>query len=486
MSENAGPLPLRTKLTYGFGSVAYGIKDNGFATFLLFYYNQVVGIRADLVSLAIALALVADAFIDPLVGHLSDRTRTPIGRRHPWLYAAVIPIALAWIALWHPPQMSEWQTFVYLFIAAMFVRMAFSAYEVPALALLPELSRDYHDRTAIMRYRFLFGWGGGLAIMFLAYSVFLVPTDEYANGQLNPDGYSQYAILGACVMVLAALSAAIGTQKRIVAQYRGASALAQTTHGLREFASAFRYRPFLLLMLAGVFAFTNQWLVFALVIYLFTHVWEFTQAQFSLYSALLFLAAMAAFVIVTPISVKFGKARSAAFLTVVSLGLGTLPYWLRFAGMFPQPGDPAMIPLLFAFFIASTAASISAMILTLSMIADVSDHYEYETGRKTEGLFSSGMFFMQKIVNGIGILLSGLIVAAVGLPKGAAAGTVDPAIVDNLAMYYLVLATVIGLVGAWAYTLFPLGEDDHTMREAQRQARDASANTGIDAGRSMS
>ena len=144
MSEAAQRLPLRTKLTYGFGSVAYGIKDNGFATFLLFYYNQVIGMRADLVSLAIALALIADAFIDPLVGHLSDKTRTKIGRRHPWLYAAVIPIAIAWIALWHPPSMSEWQTFVYLFLIAMIVRMTFSAYEVPALALLPGLGRLRH------------------------------------------------------------------------------------------------------------------------------------------------------------------------------------------------------------------------------------------------------------------------------------------------------------------------------------------------------
>lgn len=468
MTDIVQRLPLRTKLTYGFGSVAYGIKDNGFATFLLFYYNQVVGMRADLVSLAIALALIADAFIDPMVGHWSDKTRTRIGRRHPWLYASVIPITITWILLWHPPAMSEWETFGYLFLTAMFVRIAFSAYEVPSLALLPELSRDYHDRTAIMRYRFLFGWGGGLAIMFLAYAVFLAPTEEFANGQLNPAGYSQYAILGACAMVIAALTAAIATQKQIVKQYQGNTKLADTAHGMSEFLGAFRYKPFLLLMFAGVFAFTNQWLIFALSIYLFTHVWEFTQGQFTVYSAMLFIAAFVAFVAVTPVSIRLGKARAAALLTVISLTLGTLPYWLRFADLFPVAGTPIMFPVLLTFLVASTAAGISAMILTLSMIADVSDHYEFETGKKTEGLFSSGMFFMQKIVNGIGILLSGLIIALVGLPSGAGAGTVDGAIVDNLALSYLAIATVISLIGAWAYTLFPLGENEHAVREAHR------------------
>ncbi len=461
-------LPVKTKLAYGFGSVAYGIKDNGFATFLLFYYNQVIGLRADLVSLAIALALIIDAFIDPTVGQLSDKTRTSIGRRHPWLYAAVLPIAIAWVALWHPPALSEWSLFLYLFLLAMAVRMSFSAYEVPALALLPELSRDYHDRTAIMRYRFLFGWGGGLFIMFLAYAVFLEPTAQYPNGQLNPDGYSSYALFGACVMILAALVAAIGTQKRIVKIYLSADSYPDTAETFGQILATFRYKPFLLLMFAGVFAFTNQWLVFALSIYLFTHIWEFTQANFTAYSVLLFLAAIIAFLIVTPISMRLGKARSAAILSVITLALGTMPYWLRFAGMFPEPGDPMMIPLLFTALVLSTSTGISAMILTMSMIADVSDHYEHETGKKSEGLFSSGMFFMQKVVNGFGILLSGFIIAAIGLPPGAASGTVDPAIVDNLAMLYLGLATFLALVGAWAYTLFPLGEEHHAEREAAR------------------
>ena len=468
MNAVSSKLPTGSKLAYGFGSVAYGIKDNGFATFLLFYYNQVIGLRADLVSLAIALALIADAFIDPAVGQMSDRTRTKIGRRHPWLYGAVIPIAVIWVALWHPPELSEWGTFAYLFVIAMAVRMAFSTYEVPALALLPELSRDYHDRTAIMRYRFLFGWAGGLFVMFLAYAVFLSPTAEYADGQLNPAGYSTYAIFGACIMVIAALSSAIGTHKRIVTDYQKATEYPKSAETIGEIFEAFRYRPFLLLMFAGVFAFTNQWLIFALSIYLFTHVWEFNQAHFTLYSAMLIIAAMVAFVMVTPISVKLGKARAAAMLAIITLFFGTLPYWLRFAGLFPEPGDPLMIPMLFAFLITSTATGISAMILTMSMIADVSDHYEHETGKRTEGLFSSGMFFMQKVVNGLGILLSGLIIALVGLPQGAASGTVDPAIVDNLALFYLILATFLALTGAWAYTLFPLGEEHHAEREAKR------------------
>lgn len=468
MSATSDKLPLKSKLFYGSGSIGYGIKDNGFATFLLFYYEQVIGLGAGLVGLAIALALIADAFIDPAVGQFSDRTRTPIGRRHPWLYGAAIPIIVAWLLLWQPPELGQTGLFFYLFGTALLVRMAFSAYEVPALALLPELSSDYHDRTAIMRYRFLFGWGGGLFIMFLAYAIFFVPSEEYPIGLLNRDGYEGYAIFGACVMFAAVLISALGTHKRVVATYRKAKSFPKAAESLSEIFATFRYRPFMLLMLAGVFAFTNQWLVFALSPYLFTHVWEFRQPDFTAYSIMLFGAATLAFVMVTPVSMKLGKARAASILTLVALTVGTAPYWLRIANIFPVPGEELMIPILFALLLVATASSIAAMILTMSMIADVTDQYEHDTGKRSEGLFSSGMFFMQKVVNGLGILLASQIIAFVGIPRGAEPGTVDGNIIDSLAFIYLIIATILALIGAWAYTKFPLGEDDHRKRMAAR------------------
>jgi GPH family glycoside/pentoside/hexuronide:cation symporter len=104
------------------------------------------------------------------------------------------------------------------------------------------------------------------------------------------------------------------------------------------------------------------------------------------------------------------------------------------------------------------------MILTFSMMADVADAYEFDVGKRTEGLFSSGMWFMQKMVGGMGILLSGLIISLIQLPSQAVPGSVDPVIVDNLALIFVSMVTVIGFAGTWAYTLFPLSEQDHSQR----------------------
>src|SRR3546814_7808671 len=83
------PAPRRvsnsTTFAYAFGAAAYGIKDSGFGTFLLLFYNQVVGVAPGTVGFIIMCALVFDAFIDPAVGALSDRTRSRWGRRHPWM-----------------------------------------------------------------------------------------------------------------------------------------------------------------------------------------------------------------------------------------------------------------------------------------------------------------------------------------------------------------------------------------------------------------
>jgi MFS/sugar transport protein len=94
-------LPTSLKIFHGIGSVAYGIKDSGFGTFLLLFYNQVVGLDAGLVSLALMIAMFADALADPMIGHYSDKTYTRWGKRLPWLCLAVIMEPADRIGQWH-------------------------------------------------------------------------------------------------------------------------------------------------------------------------------------------------------------------------------------------------------------------------------------------------------------------------------------------------------------------------------------------------
>jgi GPH family glycoside/pentoside/hexuronide:cation symporter len=142
-------VPLLTKLSYGFGAIAYGVKNNGFDYFLLLFYSQILGVEARMVGLALLIALVFDAFSDPIVGYLSDNTRSRWGRRHPWMYFAAIPVSIAYYFLWSPPGgLSGNQLFAYLVMLSILIRTLITLYEVPSSALAPEITRDYDERVA--------------------------------------------------------------------------------------------------------------------------------------------------------------------------------------------------------------------------------------------------------------------------------------------------------------------------------------------------
>ena len=99
-------LSFATKFFYGFGSISFGIKNNGFSYFVLFVYVFVFGLPAWMAGLALNLILFADAITDPLVGYYSDRLRSKWGRRHPFMYGAAIPVTLSFYFLWSPPDLS--------------------------------------------------------------------------------------------------------------------------------------------------------------------------------------------------------------------------------------------------------------------------------------------------------------------------------------------------------------------------------------------
>jgi glycoside/pentoside/hexuronide:cation symporter, GPH family len=460
-------VPLSAKLAYGVGAVAYGIKDNGFSVFLLLFYNQVVGLPADQVGLAIMVALFVDAFVDPAIGSLSDRTHTRIGRRHPWLYASALPIALSWILLWNPPAAGPAATLGYLVLIAIVVRAAISTNEVPSAAMVPELTRDYHERTAVIRYRYVFGWAGGLAMLMLAYAYLLAPPHGSPTGPLARPGYHDFAIVGAIIMVASVLASAIGTHRLLARPTEKRIESLSVGREIRAILATLANRPFLLLMAAGVFAYINQGIAFAMSNYLLGFVWLFEPGHFLIYSVSLFTGVLLAFFIVTPIARAFGKRGGAAIMTLLSASFATAPYWLRLARMFPQPGEPALLPLLLLLVALATGFGVCVMMLIGSMVADVVEASEERSGRREEGLFYAGSLFMQKCTSGLGIFASGMLLSFAEFPAKAVPGRVSPEILDRLTLYMASLAVLIAAASAWLFTRFPISKADHEARLAK-------------------
>lgn len=457
-------LPTRLKMFHGLGSVAYGIKDNGFSTFLLLFYNQVVGLDARLVSLALTIAMIADAFADPLIGHFSDRTHTRWGRRLPWMYFCAIPLGFAWMLLWVNPQGMGDSIFWYLLVTAFLVRVLVSAVEVPNAALIPELTSDYDERTAVMRFRYLFGWAGGLLILFLAYDVFLVPSKEHPVGQLNPEGYWNYGLFGAVVMTATVLIAALGQHKAVA---RLPEKRTVTTHPRGVFGEIFEAlsHPAAVILFGGaVLSYISQGITFSLSNYLYIFVWRFSQAAFAIYPFILMISVFGAFFLVTPLVRHFGKKMTAIVTGVTGMIFWITPFLLNLAGVWPESGSQLSTSLVFGFAFFSNAFSVTAMITAQSMVADLVEASEIKTGKRAEGVFSAGWFFVQKCGVGLGIMASGLIVHWSGLPARADPATLPRVVVENIMAFYMAAVIILGLGSALIFRNFPINRDDHEER----------------------
>ncbi len=477
-----GKLPQRLKIVHGFGAVAFGVKDSGFSFFLLLYYSQVLGMDAATVSLALLLALLADAFIDPLLGNLSDRTYSRWGRRLPWLYLAPIPLAVAWVMLWSPPTSSV-PTFWELLGIAVVVRLLLSACEVPSVSLVPEITQDYDERTTLFRYRFLSGWLGGLLMLVLAYTVFLAGP----GGLLDAEGYVPFGIFGAALIVISVIGSALGQHKIIAQLPEHKPPPFKLSTAFSEIFDAFRERSFLIFAAGGLAAYVSQGMTFSISNYLNLFVWQLDRSELIFYPVTLFLSVILMFVIVGPMHARWGKPRSAAFSAIASLVSMATPYILLVSGMWPQPGTWPSTVGFFAFLLVANTLGVVMMISATSMIAEIVEAFEERTHRRAEGAFYSGNWLVQKCATGLGIFLTGQIISWSQLAPGAEPGSVPFAVIEEMVLYYIGFSAVLAVVAAYWLGSFPISREEHetrveTLAKRRKSALDAAARGDIDAG----
>ncbi|MEL6927849.1 MAG: MFS transporter [Cyanobacteria bacterium J06600_6] len=181
-------LNLTTKLAYGSGDMGPAITANILVFFLLYFFTNVAGLPAGLAGSILAIGKIGDAVNDPIAGILSDRTRTRWGRRIPWMLFGAIPFGIFFFLQWIVPSFSadpdvnKWWLFAYYIIVATLFNLAYTAVNLPYTALTPELTQDYNERTNLNSFRFAFSIGGSILSLALAQIIFQVyedPKEQY-------------------------------------------------------------------------------------------------------------------------------------------------------------------------------------------------------------------------------------------------------------------------------------------------------------------
>ena len=177
-------LNFSTKLAYGSGDMGPAITANILVFFLLYFFTNVAGLPAGLAGSILAIGKVGDAINDPIAGILSDRTRTRWGRRIPWMLFGAIPFGIFFFLQWLVPNFSDdasinnWYLFIYYIIVATLFNLAYTAVNLPYTALTPELTQDYNERTTLNSFRFAFSIGGSILSLVLATVIFQAYPDN--------------------------------------------------------------------------------------------------------------------------------------------------------------------------------------------------------------------------------------------------------------------------------------------------------------------
>ena len=473
----APPLSAGLRYAYASGAIANGVKNVAFTTYLMFFYNQVLGVPAGIVSAALGATLLLDALIDPLLGRWTDTVRSRWGRRHPFIYAALIPTPIFFLLVWMPPAMlSDAGMGVWVFVTAIFTRISISAFEISTQAMAAELTDDYGERTRLFSLRYWFLYIGQYGFSAISLLIFFAPTAQYPRGQLNPESYTGFALLGAGMIFLSILICGLGTHGRIPylrqAEEPGGGGL---WHHFREMAGAFRNRAFLAIFGFGVFKFAAIGLYAATALYFNTYLFRLTAAEIAILTIDSVVAATIAAPLAPIMSRRLGKRASSMLFAIAGVALGLSPLLLSRLGLFFPAGHPMLLPTLFVIGAIYGAMVAISLINTSSMLADVVEDSAVRTGRHEAGTFFAAASFMQQSATALGLVANGVLLSRVGFPTKANPDQVAGAVMDSLIGHYLILCSALWLIGCALLLFYPITRQRHERNVEILKARAAEA-----------
>lgn len=399
-------LPFSVKFAYGTGELAAAVPSSLSAFFVLYFFTDVAGLTPVLAGSVLMFGRLWDAINDPLVGWLSDRTQSPLGRRYPWMIVGVVPLSICFVLLWTvPPVRTQWGLFSYYATLSLFAFASLTAVQLPYTTLAAELSNDYDERTALIGMKSAFSIGGSILGLVMAEIVFARVSDPEA----------QYQLLGKLSASLAVFMIAIcvfGTYRRYWQVQASRPRLAPNTPPtalLSEIRSVFRnaaFRKILGLYLCG---WIGIQLTAAMLPY-FVGTWmSLPESHFARMALTVQGTAIAMVVVWERVARLSGK--RTVFLLGAPLAILALS-----ALVTVQPGQVVVMYILGVF----AGMGVATMYMVpFAMLPDVVDLDELETGLRREGLYFSAVVFLQKLGIAIALFASGSFLDLTGFVANA-------------------------------------------------------------------
>ena len=466
-------VPKGLKFFYAIGAASESMMSIAFNTFNFFFYTNILGIPGTLAGLAITIALVFDAITDPLVGAISDRWTAKLGRRHPFMLAAPLPVMLTLFMIYTPPEtFGDFGLFMWLTILTILMRSSMTLFHVPHLALGAELSADFTERTRVMSLNTLMQSMGAYGFGYFAYSYFFKSTPEFENGMLNSAAYVDLAItaalLGGAIMLLSTVAT-----MRVIPRLSLAPANLPR-FSIKEFfsdcQSALNNRNYLMLLLGYLLLSATLGTRETLGIHVNTYYWELVPSQIRYFTLVGMVAPIIGFLVTAPLHERFEKKPVLIFGLIGLLVCSSSPVTLRIFGLMPENHSDQLLPVLMAFYLATVTCGVILLISAMSALADITDEQELVTGRRQEGTFYAARSFFGKASSGLGHLFAGIAIDVISFPVGAEPGSVDADTIFRLGLIEGPIAIIPAFIAIYFYRKYDLSRERHAEIQAHLAA----------------
>ena len=457
----AEPLKFSEKFGYGLGDAASNFFFQAFNVFLLYYYTDVFGLAPAAVGTMFLVTKLIDAFSDPAMGLVADRTNTRWGKYRPYLLAMAVPYGLLGYAMFMGPDLSPTGKLAYAYVTYSLMMLAYTAINIPYSALMGVISPSSDERVKVSAYRFVCAFGAGWLIF-----TFANPLKNLLGGGDEAEGFRLTMMLFAVFSVVLFWVTFATTKERVQPP-------AMPPNLKAELRALGRNLPWIALFVSGVFSLMQVAVRNGGLIYYFKYFvgddgaplfWIFDQTAIFLSSGT--MAMILGVTLTRPLTRHFEKRHLMIVLTVLSAVTSSLFFFL----------SPDQYLLMIALnclgsFIAGPLAP-----LVFAMNADCADYGEWKSGRRTTGLIYSGGGFAAKLGLAVGAGLAGYILALFGFIANEP--QTETALL-GIRLMITVFPAVLSLLGAVAILFYRLdrslvGRIEGELEERRQASLDAS------------